>query len=206
MSTDTFELFGVETDALAEHGWVVVPDFLAPSSLDSLREEARRLWSEGQFSSAEVGQGKSLQVRPEIRGDLTCWIEPTSASPGIATYFAAVEELRQAVNRRLFLGCFDFEAHLAVYPPGAFYHKHLDRIPSVAHRLVSVILYLEPDWRGEDGGQLRLYLGEGGVGPTHDVLPAAGSLVAFLAGQVHHEVLPTNRSRWSITGWLRART
>jgi len=191
---------------LAESAWVVMPGFLPPPTVAVLREEARRLWDDGGFRQAGVGHGPALRVRPEIRSDYVCWIDPAEAPPGIAGYFAAVEALRQAVNQRLFLGCFDFEAHLAVYPPGALYRKHLDRFADVAHRLVSVILYLEPDWQPDDGGELRLYFGENGGEPTRDVLPEAGTLVAFLAGEIHHEVLPAHRNRWSITGWLRART
>ncbi len=42
---------------------------------------------------------------------------------------------------------------------------------------------------------------------THaiDVMPQAGTFVAFLAADFDHEVLPARRERASLTGWLRRR-
>jgi SM-20-related protein len=34
--------------------------------------------------------------------------------------------MRLALNARLFLGLFDFEAGYAVYPPGGFFTRHVD--------------------------------------------------------------------------------
>lgn len=51
------------------------------------------------------------------------------------------------------------EGHLAVYPPGSHYSRHVDQHVGSRHRLVSCILYLNPPgWREEDGGQLRMYV------------------------------------------------
>jgi SM-20-related protein len=67
--------------------------------------------------------------------------------------------------------------------------------------MLSCVLYLNDGWRAEDGGALRLYL------PTRhcDVLPRAGTLVAFLSERFEHEVLPAQRERLSLTGWFRRR-
>jgi SM-20-related protein len=39
-----------------------------------------------------------------------------------------------------------------------------------------------------------------------DVAPRGGTLVAFLSGTFHHEVLPATRERLSVTGWLKVRS
>ena len=117
-------------------------------------------------------------------------------------YLNLMESLREALNRGLFLGLEDFECHFALYPPGAFYRKHVDRFRDDDRRMVSVVVYLNEGWLPEDGGQLRMYLDEERV---HDVQPTGGCLVVFLSGEVPHEVLPANRERLSLTGWFRRR-
>ena len=54
-------------------------------------------------------------------------------------------------------------------------------------------------------GALRLYLDAHAHGEYIDVLPESGRLVVFLSETFHHEVLPTRRERWSITGWFSRR-
>lgn len=113
-----------------------------------------------------------------------------------------MDGLRQAINQGLFLGLEDFECHFALYPPGAFYKRHLDRFRDDDRRMVSAVLYLNEGWQPEDGGQLRMFL-DGDR--EHDVQPRAGTLVVFLSGDVPHEVLPAGRERLSLTGWFRRR-
>jgi SM-20-related protein len=115
--------------------------------------------------------------------------------------FVAVEELRAAVNRELALGLWRYEGHYALYPPGAHYARHRDRFVDDDARVLSLVVYLNAGWRADDGGALRLYASGG----SRDVLPEAGTLVAFLAAQFEHEVLPATRPRLAVAGWLRRR-
>ncbi len=66
---------------------------------------------------------------------------------------------------------------------------------------VEIVAYLNDAWHADDGGALRLHLDSG----PRDVLPAGGTLVAFLSASVAHEVLPASRERISIAGWFRRR-
>jgi SM-20-related protein len=136
-----------------------------------------------------------------VRGDRIDWLE-SGQSAACDQYMALLDELRQALNFGLYLGLEDFESHFALYPPGAFYLKHLDRFRDDDRRAVSVVLYLNPDWQPEHGGALRLYLKNGEV---RDVSPLAGTLVVFLSAEMPHEVLPTTCDRLSLTGWFRRR-
>ena len=113
-----------------------------------------------------------------------------------------MDSLRQAINPGLVPGLEDFECHFALYPPGAFYRRHLDRFRDDDRRAVSAVFYLNQDWQPEDGGQLRMFLADD---VEHDVQPQAGCLVVFLSGEVPHEVLPAGRERLSLTGWFRRR-
>ena len=195
-------------DAVAAEGWAVREGFLSPAEVAELAADGRRLWEEGEFRRAAVGHGAARQVRPEVRSDYVLWLTDDLLTSALGRYFERVEALRRALNQRLYLGLFDFEAHLTVYPAGAFYRKHLDRFQAVAYRTVSVLLYLNRDWKEDDGGALRIYLDEAGSeeGPTVDVLPRAGTLAVFLSGRFHHEVLPARRERMSVTGWLKVRS
>lgn len=195
--------------ALAERGWCVDEAFLSAEEVARLAAESRALWEEGAFRQAGVGVGAERRFRPEIRRDQVLWLTDEEATPAQRRYFERVETLRRALNGALYLGLFDFEAHLTVYPPGAFYRRHLDRFRAVAARTVSLILYLNQEWPEGVGGELRLYLDEGdeaGGGPHVDVPPRGGTLVAFLSDRFHHEVLPASRERLSLTGWLKTRS
>jgi SM-20-related protein len=92
---------------------------------------------------------------------------------------------------------------LALYPPGAFYAKHIDQHRGQSGRVLSWVLYLNPEWREEWGGQLRLYEPERPELPMAEIFPRAGRLVVFASDEVPHEVRPTDETRASLTGWFR---
>lgn len=187
---------------LATVGWSVCPDFLPPAQIRALADELRRRFAQGDFHAAGVGSGARQQLQPALRGDHVQWLEETAQTAAQAAYFAALETLRQTLNRELFLGLFNFEGHLARYAPGSFYTRHLDQFQGVARRKVSVILYLNDDWHAQDGGQLRMYLDDTEDSGHIDILPQGGTLVCFLSDRFHHEVLPAKRQRLSVTGWF----
>ena len=124
------------------------------------------------------------------------------ATPPERILLAALEALRIAVNRELTLGLWRYEGHYALYPPGARYARHVDRFRDDDARVLSVVLYLNRDWHADEGGALRIGRR---AGPARDVLPAGGTLVAFLAAEFEHEVLPATRSRLAVSGWFRTR-
>lgn len=197
-------LTGIALD-LAETGLAIRDDFLPQERIAQLASEGRALLDTGELHAAGIGRGRQFQANSAIRGDRIQWLEPATATPAQRYYLGILEELRLAINRGLYLGLFEFEGHLAVYPPGAYYRRHLDQFQGTQQRLVTVILYLNPDWREEDGGLLRLYPDPTDDGRHQDLLPLAGRLVCFLSGDYPHEVLPARRERLSITGWFRKR-
>lgn len=191
--------------ALTDPGWCVLPHFLSTQQIGKLEAECRTAWNEQSFRPAGIGSGDQWQVRPEIRSDYVLWLDPENASPAQIHYLSEIEALRQAINQTLFLGLFEFEGHLTLYPPGASYSRHLDQFLATSHRKVSCILYLNDHWRDDDGGALRLYTDLGNDAIYQDVYPEGGTLVCFLSNLVYHEVLPATRERLSITGWLSTR-
>jgi len=189
-------------DHLAEHGWAVTTELLAPSTVAALTEEVQSLWANAAFKAAGVGRGAEFQVRANIRSDHILWLDETKLTAPQTEYRTAMEMLRRELNGQLFVGVQELEAHYAVYLPGAFYQKHLDRFSTADERIISCSLYLNPGWDEADGGALRLYEGENPI----EIYPHAGTLAIFRSDAIYHEVLPATRERFSLTGWFKRRS
>ena len=188
-------------DDLYTQGWSQQTIFLPEALTLELAAECHKRAAEGELAPAAVGRGPFQEIREGIRGDHIQWLEPGQAAI-CDTYLNLMDSLRLAMNRSLFLGLEDFESHFAMYPPGAFYLKHVDRFRDDDRRMVSAVVYLNDAWVPEHGGQLRMYLTDN---VEYDVVPTGGCLVVFLSGEIPHEVLPATRERLSLTGWFRRR-
>lgn len=192
----------VLVQTLAERDWAVHEGFLDAVRVAALRAEATALHDSGGFRAGGIGHGALRH--PEVRGDELAWITEEQAPRAWALSQEELETLRSAVNVHTYLGLHELEAHYAVYPPGTFYARHLDRFREDNRRVISLVLYLNEAWGAEDGGELRLYpAAAGDAGVT--VSPRGGTLVCFLSEQVPHEVLPARRARYSLAGWFRRR-
>lgn len=192
-------------DSLFDKGWVIDRTLFGADEIAALRKACLSQWQDGRFHEAAVGRGSGQERRSEVRSDSVLWLDALRDDPAVARYFALLDEVKLAVNRHLYLGLNDLESHFAVYPQGAFYQKHLDRFRDDDARTLTAVLYLNDDWREEDGGQMRLYL-DPDCRESLDVQPEAGTLVLFLSDRFWHEVLPARRQRLSVTGWFRRQT
>lgn len=196
---------------LLHRGWVVLHDAVPRYVVDDLRLDLERL-DDADFGRAGVGRGDDWQRLDAVRRDRVHWLDPDRAAT--QWYFGWVETLRAGLNRGLLLGLFDYECHVAWYPPGAFYATHLDAFRGRGNRRVSTVLYLNADWQPTDGGELVIYepvdaAFESGFDPeqrvANIVAPTGGTLVCFLSEEIPHEVLEAQRDRYSIAGWFRVR-
>jgi SM-20-related protein len=192
-------------DALERDGVCVTAQFLASDLTRALAEEARAACGAGCFRAAGVGRAAARTLDPAIRGDQVCWLEEP-LSDAQRAWFVRLETLRLAINASLYLGLCEFECHFALYPPGSYYQRHVDRFRRDARRTVSCVLYLNEHWEASWGGALRIYDGADPGAAFCDVLPECGTFVCFLSDSVWHEVMPTTHERWSLTGWFRRRT
>jgi len=194
-------------DDLSRDGLSICDDFISLDASQVMREWMRLEWQANAFRHARVGRGGSLQLRPEIRNDHVLWLDFQQPAAAFVTYFTMLNALRQCINRRCFLGLVSFEVHAAMYPPQASYGVHYDRFIGSLDRIVTCILYLNPVWQEEYGGQLRIHAGDSlaPLGFPLDITPQNGRLVCFISEEFPHEVLPANRDRMSITGWFRMR-
>lgn len=93
-----------------------------------------------------------------------------------------------------------------MYPPGAFYKKHLDSFRGRSNRIVSTVLYLNSAWTTSHGGEMALFDPDDPDREIARIRPELGTFVCFLADRLPHEVLPTQTPRASIAGWFRRNT
>lgn len=184
-------------DNLAENGFTVCDEFINSDEVDAILN--LKILKADIHSLKRAGIGKeSNRIINEIRGDFIEWIDENSAPEPIKQYLQRLQALMLFLNQALFLSMKDLEVHIARYPVGAFYKRHLDQFKKDDHRRLSVICYLNKNWSQEDGGQLRIYTEAGNL----DILPAAGRLVCFRSDLLEHEVLAARRERNAITGWM----
>ena len=191
--------------ALAEHGVAVEPGFVPRSLVRRLKRQVLRELDDGAFRAARIGGGRNARYCPEVRSDYIRWLEPSPASSAERELFARLERLRLSLNRQAMLGLFEWEGHLACYPRGSFYRRHLDVFSHARERQVTTVLYLNEEWRPGDGGELRLFLERDSIERFVDVPPLGGTLVTFLSEQTFHAVQPAIAPRLSVTGWFRTR-
>jgi len=125
---------------LADTGFSTCDNFVSPLLVSSMAFEARRRHKQGDFRHARVGNGASMQLRPEIRNDRVLWLDSDKPGATQLPYFLDLETLRREINRNLYLGLFEFEGHFALYPPGASYDIHFDRFIGTMERVVTCIL------------------------------------------------------------------
>lgn len=146
-----------------------------------------------------MGRAAARWYAAAERGDEMTWLDENSLGPALRHYWDQLETVQQVLNQRAYLGLRSFDVQLAQYrTPGAYYARHADAFQVRARRRMTLIYYLNPDWKPDDGGVLRAYAGDG----VRDIEPVFDRAVLFLAAEVEHEVLPCHRTRTALTAWF----
>lgn len=191
-------------DALVREGYQIFNDAFPLTLVNGLWQELQDL-PDSELKMAGIGRQDDFQLNRQIRRDKIHWLNGCTEIQ--EAFLAWMESVRLGLNRRLFMGLFDYECHYASYAPGAFYKKHLDAFrnplnPAQPNRILSTVLYLNPKWQSGDGGELLLY-DESGSCLLQTIAPEYGKLVIFLSDRFPHEVAVANRERQSVAGWFR---
>lgn len=214
---------------LESRGWAHAANALDPELVADLRAEAQALGRTGSLKTARIGRGEALAKDTAYRRTQISWLD--GSSPAQRAFLDGAEALRLQINRALYAGLFEFEAHFAAYPEGGFYKRHLDAFTAPVKtstpaavlgrkaersRVVSLVAYLNEDWRTDLGGQLALWeqtpLDSHGrpdlavldaMAPAAVLEPEGGSLVLMMSEQIPHEVRPSRAPRYAIAGWWR---
>lgn len=178
-------------------GYGVLDGFLNEEEVVKLNESFLAHYQANEFKQAGISKGH--EVVKNIRGDEILWLEKDKANAWEAEFLQRLEEFMSYVNYTCFLGLRSYEIHYASYPVGTFYKRHLDKFRNDSGRKLSFICYLNEGWQADNGGELVLYLPD----KEETIIPLGGRLVVFESDKIEHEVLPANRERRSLTGWLR---
>ncbi|MEN9834916.1 MAG: hypothetical protein RL011_1109 [Pseudomonadota bacterium] len=190
-------------DDLATHGWATCANFLMDDEWRELVADVHRLKAANLMRPAGVGRASDYKLVSSVRSDLIYWLDESALTPAQEGAMARLEDLRQTLNRELFLGLRELEAHLTHFGPSGHYDKHVDNFQGQSSRILSCILYLNDGWQRADGGELRIYAADDPGRLVGEVEPRGGTLACFLSRDIPHEVATTTKERLSLTGWFR---
>jgi len=174
-------------------------NFLGTELVTELRKNLEVLNQQDELSPAGTGLGVSKIYDMQIRSDKIYWIDKSSKNIHELEFLDKVEAFISYLNSTCYTGINDYEFHYAIYEAGSFYKRHLDQFKNNSARKFSFINYLNEDWEESNGGHLVVYPD----GQTGKIIPAGGTSVFFKSDELEHEVNPANRTRMSITGWLK---
>ncbi|KAG2500910.1 hypothetical protein HYH03_001669 [Edaphochlamys debaryana] len=198
------------TPEVAEHlaakGYAVVDGIFGPALAASLREEVVRLYEQGRMTKNHTHL---------VRDNATSLLEKAhvhEAELSLDSGIQAAAPLCTSLNQDLTLGTLlslmlpqltlDTQMIKLQYNSGGggCFPIHFDSDEQLDGRRVTAIFYLNPGWRPEHGGQLRLYPFPA---PPLDLEPLNDRLVLFASTRMPHRVLPaTGPPRCCFTIWL----
>ncbi len=187
-------------DDLVDQRLSINPNFFDAELITALYQELVVLEKQDQLRAAHIGKEQQRSHIRDIRGDAIHWINGNTEAQ--RRFLTEMRQLQKALNQQLFLGLTELEVHFAHYPADMGYQKHLDSFQNNNLRRITIVVYLNPDWQEDDGGELEIYNGDEVIAT---VLPLAGTLVCFVSEEFPHQVAITKRERFSIAGWFRVR-
>ena len=159
--------------------------------------------SDESFEDAAIGRAQEHMKNVFIRSQKLSWIIGDSTAG--TNWLSWSDALQSYLNQRLMLGLFCFESHYAHYSPGDFYKRHYDAFKGETSRKLSIVVYFNRNWLPSDCGELVIYNDDDDkIGLK--VTPSFATVVVFLSSDFPHEVLRTNRDRYSIAGWFSPNT
>ena len=161
--------------------------------MDFFREAEER----NHLKKAGIGASGEFQINSSVRGDFIHWLDKERDTE-LRPVFDIIDDLVHKLKRFCFLSLSGSEFHIAKYPKGSHYNRHLDQFNERSNRQITVLIYLNEEWKKGDGGELVIYKDDEEI----VVEPLARRLLLFKSDKIEHEVLTTNVSRYSLTGWL----
>ncbi len=177
----------------------ITNNFCIDALLTNLKNNLLELYTNKQLKTAGTGDYKLVNYDTKFRGYEIYWLDRKNNNLHENSFFDLIDLFITYLNETCYTGIKSYEFHYAFYNTGTFYKKHLDQFAQKDTRKFSMILYLNPNWQTQDGGELCVHH------PTHqqNISPNNGKSVFFRSNELEHEVLITNKARLSIVGWLK---
>lgn len=177
----------------------VCDEFLSPELSFGLKNNLESLYKQERLRSAGIGTGVVFDVNKNIRNDKIFWLDRNNLKSSELEFFNLIDSFVIYLNRTCFTGIKSYEFHYALYEKGAYYKKHIDQFKTDRGRAFSMIMYLNKGWIKEDGGELKVYKET----EIQFISPDNQKCIFFKSDELAHEVLVTNKSKMSITGWMK---
>ena len=193
------KIFNTLIDSFIENKIGIAEHFLTKSHSLNLKNNLKALYSESKMLSAGTGNSSVIAHNKLIRNDKIYWLDRIHNDPWENSFFNIMDRFVSYLNDTCYTGITGYEFHYTLYEKGSFYKKHLDQFKNNESRKYSIIIYLNTGWKENDGGELCIHE----AGKTKNISPNSGKIVFFKSSELEHEVLITNKSRLSITGWLK---
>jgi len=173
--------------------------FLNEALSNGLRQNILQLQKDELMTAAGIGNKDVKDAKQTMRGDKIYWMDKSHDNKYEQQFLQLAEDFIEHLNQTCYTGINGYEFHYAVYEEGSFYKRHRDQFKNNNDRKFSLINYLNTDWLAEDGGQLLVYQDD----TVQNILPHSQTAVFFKSDEMEHEVTKANRSRMSISGWLK---
>ncbi|KAM9965619.1 hypothetical protein ACTFIR_005790 [Dictyostelium discoideum] len=230
LKIENFNIFNKESlNQLEKKGYLIIDNFLNDlNKINLIYDESYNQFKENKLIEAGMNKGTDKWKDKSIRGDYIQWIHRDSNSriqdkdlsstiPNINYLLDKLDLIKNEFDNVIpNFNSIKTQTQLAVYLNGGRYIKHRDSFYSseslTISRRITMIYYVNKDWKKGDGGELRLYTNN----PNNtnqkelkqteefiDIEPTADRLLIFLSPFLEHEVLQCNfEPRIAITTWI----
>ncbi|WP_432222330.1 2OG-Fe(II) oxygenase [Flavobacterium sp. TMP13] len=173
--------------------------FLSADLANHLKENLINLNKNSLLVAAGIGNTQLPSYDGAIRSDSIYWLDRKHNNVFEDAFFDQMDEFVLYLNESCYAGITGYEFHYSLYEKGDFYLKHLDQFKNHSGRKYSMISYLNTNWQESDGGELLIHQ----LNNNQKISPTQGKTVFFKSDELVHEVLVTQNTRMSITGWLK---
>lgn len=174
-------------------------NFLSDDLATNLKQNLLDLQQKSLLIEAGTGNSELISYDSAVRSDSIYWLDKKNNNSFENEFFVQIEEFISYLNQSCYTGITGYEFHYSLYEKGDFYLKHLDQFKNNPSRKYSMISYLNSNWQSSDGGELLIHQPNN----NQKIAPTQGKTVFFKSDELVHEVLVTQNTRMSITGWLK---
>jgi len=186
-------------DSYLENNIGIDTCFLNEKLSTGLQQNILQLQKDGLLNNAGIGNNAVQDENQKMRGDKIYWMDKSHDNIYEQEFLSLIDDFIERLNSTCYTGINAYEFHYAVYEKGSFYKKHRDQFKNDNNRKYSLISYLNENWLEENGGELTVYHEAG----SQKISPCSQTAVFFKSDEMEHEVMPANRTRMSISGWLK---